>query len=34
MVEKTNAKETIARVRELRIKIDEYQKVRRKPSLL
>jgi hypothetical protein len=34
MVENTKAKETIERVRELRMKIDEYQNVRRKPSVL
>jgi hypothetical protein len=34
MVEKTKAKETTERVKELRIKIDEYQNVRRKPSVL
>jgi hypothetical protein len=30
MVENTKAKETMERVKELRIKIDEYQNVRRK----
>jgi hypothetical protein len=34
MVEKTKAKETTERVKELKIKIDEYQNVRRKPSVL
>jgi hypothetical protein len=34
MVENTKPKETMERVKELRIKIDEYQNVRRNPSVL
>jgi hypothetical protein len=34
MVENTKAKETIERVKELRMKMAEYQNVRRNPSVL